>query len=865
MFGLLGENALLKRPPSLTISIGHVQANNRRWRKDRVTFKPTTGDEEGLKTYRKHQQNNGNLRGVMSRFICTAFCALLSLMLSASSALCMFNPVITPKKRTPSKQESKISDDEKARLSALLEELQSDLQSAQEHLPRDRYDPASIIKLAGTEPEKIFVWLRDSTVWVPYRGSLRGVSGVLMDRTGNSLDRALLLSDLLQRAGHKVRLARATLTKAQADKVCAGFRAHGNDEYTELLNAPPVIPETNDGDETGGFTPVSGKPAIDVSEIKEVKEQLLKEYERQHEQALHRIEEQKSAVLDAVGGTEAFPGTADTDAMLDHWWVQCMIDDTWVDLDPMLPGAQPGQAIAEADSTLPVEDLPDEMLHTVNVRIVIELWDGNSFEEKTVLDHKLLPAELLSDTVLLYHWPVSFPTQVDLASEGDPSQSLLKFVENEDQWQPLLVIDKRVIPGTAFNMAGAIVDLPRDGSPAQIGRAISTGFGGFGGIAGGGDKEAEKTFLTAEWIEFEIHVPSASSKVLRHEVFDLVGPSERASPKSAVPIPKKNERRERGLALFGMTRILTAPCNLDSSFVNRCTGERLETRLGELLDLLKQDDVDRDTFRAEFLNVMASFLDPLHSWGIARRVLDQQALNAAPVSVAIATCTTRYRPDEERTLSLSHIFDIVADEVAIAGKQGKDACQARLYQGIIDTIAEAQIIGGRTDCDNTSTLMALSKKQGILWQLYEPDDLAPIRSMGLPPDVFTRVADDLRPGFAVVMPSEPLLFDGEKRTGWWLVNMNTGTTIGVMDTGYHQAATEYSEQQEKTAIAHLRFLHKTFNPLGPHPSTWPSNMSFAEFLELVGWQKWAAGSDYSMNALLRLYEIARALGAFAAL
>ena len=161
--------------------------------------------------------------------------------------------------------------------------------------------------------------------------------------------------------------------------------------------------------------------------------------------------------------------------------------------------------------------------------------------------------------------------------------------------------------------------------------------------------------------------------------------------------------------------------------------------------------------------------------------------------------------------------------------------------------------------------MALSKKQGIPWKQYRPDDLAAIKNMGLPPDVVARVAAGLRPGYAVIMPSKPLLLLGEKRTGWWLVNMNTGTTIGVMDTGYHQAATEYSEQQEKTAIEHLRFLHKTFNPLGPHPSTWPPNMSFAEFLELVGWQKWAAGSEYSMNALLRLYEIARALGAFAAL
>ena len=41
--------------------------------------------------------------------------------------------------------------------------------------------------------------VRSHTVWVPYRGLLRGATGVLMDRRGDSLDRAELLAMRLER------------------------------------------------------------------------------------------------------------------------------------------------------------------------------------------------------------------------------------------------------------------------------------------------------------------------------------------------------------------------------------------------------------------------------------------------------------------------------------------------------------------------------------------------------------------------------------------------------------------------------------------------------------------------------------------
>src|SRR5207237_10831197 len=98
------------------------------------------------------------------------------------------------------------------------------LEAAEKEIPRDSFDPKAIVEKVGKEPEKLFEWVRDKTYWVPYQGSLRGPIGVLMDRLGSSLDRALLLAELLRVAGHKVRLAHAELSKEQARELLPKLR-----------------------------------------------------------------------------------------------------------------------------------------------------------------------------------------------------------------------------------------------------------------------------------------------------------------------------------------------------------------------------------------------------------------------------------------------------------------------------------------------------------------------------------------------------------------------------------------------------------------------------------------------------------------
>src|SRR5919106_2013735 len=119
----------------------------------------------------------------------------------------------TPVGRTAQPQERSPAAD---RREAMLERSLSVIEEGDRAAARDRWDLDYAADLLGPDPAVHLDWVRSRTVLVPYRGVLRGPVGVLLDRQGNSLDRALLLATLLERSGHEVRLAQGELPEPRA-------------------------------------------------------------------------------------------------------------------------------------------------------------------------------------------------------------------------------------------------------------------------------------------------------------------------------------------------------------------------------------------------------------------------------------------------------------------------------------------------------------------------------------------------------------------------------------------------------------------------------------------------------------------------
>ena len=77
-----------------------------------------------------------------------------------------------------------------------------------------------------------FEWVRDNTTLDPYVGVLRGARGTLFTRGGNTLDRALLLGELVGARGSDWTIATGDLTDDAARLIAATVNVDGALEGT---------------------------------------------------------------------------------------------------------------------------------------------------------------------------------------------------------------------------------------------------------------------------------------------------------------------------------------------------------------------------------------------------------------------------------------------------------------------------------------------------------------------------------------------------------------------------------------------------------------------------------------------------------
>ena len=235
-------------------------------------------------------------------------------------------------------------------MEAIVSEVDAAVAEAQSLLDSGRYDalrPERIVADVGDEPTALRDWVGEHTRWVPYLGTLRGAEGVLIDGTGSSLDRSLLLAELLAQAGRPARLARARLS----DEVARGIIEN---EAGRWRAAPRVSP-------------------ADLSPA-----------ELEHRQAIADAAADVSGWVPLTAEGAPTMTTSASEAARDHWWVQSQDGTTWLDLDPLLADT----TRPEAEETYAPDFLPRELSHLVTIRVVAERWDRDGLETFMPFEHQ---------------------------------------------------------------------------------------------------------------------------------------------------------------------------------------------------------------------------------------------------------------------------------------------------------------------------------------------------------------------------------------------------------------------------------------------------------------------------------------------
>ncbi|HEX4793877.1 MAG TPA: hypothetical protein VH370_08805 [Humisphaera sp.] len=673
-------------------------------------------------------------------------------------------------------------------LRALADRLEKQfkaLEAAGAAIPRQSFDPQAIVAAVGNDPTKLFEWVRDQTFLVSYRGMLRGPAGVLMDRLGNSLDRSLLLADLLRRAGHKSRLANAPLSAAQAAELLAGAK--------DWPAAPHAASEPAD---TARRIDALGKEfGLDASSLKQYHAAAVEASKALADQMAQRLARQIPSITRDLQGTLSPPaGNAAnaSDPLRDHWWVQLDQAGKWLDLDPNPSGAKPGAHLAVPTRFLESRDgksfpIDASLAHELRIRVIVEQWTEQRLRESVALEQTIRPADLYGKRLALSHIPLDWPENLDLSNPDEARAKLKEAAAAQKSWMPVLHIGDETKSHLPFNEAGDTkqeIAKADKGSPAGLG----AGLGGFGFGGGGDERPASK--LSAEWIEYEFRAPGTPPLAVRRDMFDLIGPAARAEAKGRnVPEPSidDNVKLKRALALMERTDILPITCQIPAAFVESMFARDMlanrEFLLGAVHSALAGDN-------QKTAAKPAPLAGQLYNWAVARSTWSGQSADLYVDRINLVTYRLQTGLDPDGELTIANGFDIVANKLAARPKASK-ALSANLAQGIMETNAEALFGVGLGPVQNTAELLEKSAAQEIKWLAFRNGNDARWEQIEVSPDVRARINQDMASGYAVLVPQKSVeLAEGLSRFGWWRVNPSTGEALGRMESGAGQALTE---------------------------------------------------------------------------
>lgn len=345
----------------------------------------------------------------------------------------------------------------------------------------------------GTDPEAAFAYVRDNIRTEPYVGTLRSPASVIAASGGNTQDKSELLMSLLRKMGLDARIAEAPLTEAMAARLGAA--------NCKLA----LSPDDNIGLLIG----------LDASATARAIARAQRDY--------GRLLDAVPAISDAAPALAAHFGGR-------HYWVQYRDTDGWRDLDPSVPGMQPGEAVAKPDAVSEGGTNP----HLVTVSVVTETLREGKLRETTVLTQDLVARAADEQMIQLGFMPAG----AGLA--GLLGDKLGAAIDLAPRLKPVLVVDFIPTLGRDFAQPGP-------------------------SAAGGLNDTSAEDPVTALWLDLKSVAPEGETRTARRALIDLLPLEARRSGKispAAIVQPQAGVRYP--MALEGITQIVVANGGLDA-------------------------------------------------------------------------------------------------------------------------------------------------------------------------------------------------------------------------------------------------------------------------------------------------------------
>jgi hypothetical protein len=693
----------------------------------------------------------------------------------------------------------------------------------------------------GSDPNVIFQFVRDQIRYEPYVGVLRGALGALICRSGNSLDRSLLLAALLQKAGLSAQIANGTLSAADARALV-------------LRTFEPSKPRPSALSKLSDLNP-------DLSNALGVDQQQLQHISADDRTAaiaargrLMAYVDSEADVLTAVlakAGVEP-SGLTLPDQVLaeaqDHYWVRYQdASGAWIDLDSAFGNAAPGRARTESTRSFDPNAVPDELYNRLHVALTLRAAAGTGEDDpsdQVLLDQDLRIADLQGKTVTLTSAPVP---RVDPFKRG---VTLAQVLDSAKAYQTTLVVGDQVIAGKGFDLHGQVggiatpegVDVEQAGG---IGRANGGLWGGIGGATGGGSEGAPKNtagHIIGEWVDYTLTSPGIGGAAPRVRTYhrDIVAPVTVLSWSADSPDKPRTAPTHLGLdalrrQLMWSQRLLPVVGALRPDYAGYLRLQALiasRPALDAFNKALHGLPMDRATLTqppqamATSIVLAATAMNPVGSHDGApvaqlRSYFDQPGL----IAYEQASVDSSGKPDLREgfdVISYSPRVLAIPGTAAVDGRHQATALQVR--RGVLVTRLEAALSVGASGSDsqvglvaNATNVFTAAQHQAIPIIVLRPGESGArqIARLAVSDAVKAELAEDLGAGQTLIIPSQPVTIRGGQQIGWWRWRSKPGELVGVMPGERGQAMTE------KAIIEYMEALNSELCFLGA-AKTWNS-------------------------------------------
>ena len=536
--------------------------------------------------------------------------------------------------------------------------------------PEDATEMLAVLDIAGFDSPGLRDWVADNTGYIPYSGVLRGARGVLIERRGNSLDRALLLAELIAATGSDVRLAQGPAM---------------------VIESRPVVRPKADETVLGVDLLPSGQRAAAQAELAR---------RADCDAATRTRIDQQTATLLALVGEPAAQGPATTEDA--YWWVQVKDGDDWSDLFlDEFQGLEP-----TATATHAPDQLPTDLTHSVTFRFVAEVWNGWRAVHQTLLEHRNSAADLVSRDIHLGQRPEPTPA-LNAAVAASDTAALFTALDAAPVWTPEISVDGKSYTDRAVSLDGRTAKADRAGlaslgSEAATGAAALGGTGGgllsgaFGGGGRGGLREGKgdgpRPALLAEWLEITISAPDEETRTQRRTLLDTLAGLRPEHGQPGTDLVGKAKLDGRGLAL--LTDIQAGMIGFDpsSAYLAREAAKVAASAVTAAVAIMAGDDAKPGHNRQL----------PLLAFANARMRMGGDQVYADHANLVLLRTSLRRGADGK--LRLLRNADIVDNQVASrvakpmtgrASGGGDSAFKARLRQGVADTVLETRWLKGQ--------------------------------------------------------------------------------------------------------------------------------------------------------------------------